>query len=73
MNSTVFVDDISITFLYVSSSDLVLKNNKYQELSFLHDTNITNKDAECQIFIYATNMREHEDDTYKNQDFSNKA
>ena len=29
MNSTDFVDDISITFLYVSSSDLVLKNNKY--------------------------------------------
>ena len=28
MNS-VLVDDISITFLYVSSSDLVLKNNKY--------------------------------------------
>ena len=67
MNSTVFVDDISITFLYVSSSDLVLKNNKYKELSFLHDTkNITNKDAQYQIFIYATNMREHEDDTYKN-------
>ena len=34
MSSTVFVDDISITLLYVSSSDLVLKNNKSEELSF---------------------------------------
>ena len=65
MNSTDFVDDISITFLYVSSSDLVLKIINTENYHFCTIQNITNKDAECQIFIHATNMREHEDDTYK--------
>ena len=52
MNSTVFVDDISITFLYVSSSDLVLKNDKYKELSFLHDTKISQTRMQNVRFSY---------------------
>ena len=38
MNSTDFVDDISITFLYVSSSDLVLKIINTENYHFLYDT-----------------------------------
>ena len=68
MNSTDFVDDISITFLYVSSSDLVLKIINSKNYHFARYKNITNKKCrrKCQIFGYATLMREHKDDTYKN-------
>ena len=34
MNSTFLVDEFSITFLYVSSSDLVLKNNNTKDYHF---------------------------------------
>ena len=68
MNSTDFVDDISITFLYVSSSDLVLKIINSKNYHFARYKNITNKNAEenVRFFGYATLMREHKDDTYKN-------
>ena len=68
MNSTDFVDDISITFLYVSSSDLVLKIINSKNYHFARYKNITNKNAEGNVrfFGYATLMREHKDDTYKN-------
>ena len=46
MNSTDFVDDISITFLYVSSSDLVLKIINSKNYHFARYKNITNKNAE---------------------------
>ena len=46
MSSTIFVDDISITFLYVSCSDLVLKIINLKNYHFARYKNITDKNAE---------------------------
>ena len=67
MNSTDFVDDISITFLYVSSSDLVLKMKNYKNYHFARNTNISeNKVAERYILYMPSPCKGHGDDTYKN-------
>ena len=52
MNSTDFVDDISITFLYVSSSDLVLKIINSKNYHFARYKNITNKNAEENVRFF---------------------
>ena len=65
MNSSFFLDEFSITFLYVSSFDLVLNEKLRVIIIFAQYKRIKNKNTETFLYMPKT-MREHGDDTYKN-------